>query len=66
MIVGVGKVEAETLPDTAYNSDRARKFLAEQLASLIGRDFWGKSSITLVWKAGQIVEVGETIDRRVV
>ncbi len=65
MIVDVGKVEAKTLPDTVYNASRAKKFLAEQIANLVGKDFFGKTSIELTWQSGQIVEVGEVIDRRV-
>jgi hypothetical protein len=65
MQVYVGEVEAQVLENTEHLGAQAKDQLAEQIKDLAGRRFFGESRVSLVWVAGQIVELKPSIEQRI-
>ncbi len=64
VIIDAGKQEAQILDSTIHNGERAQRLLVEQMTKLMGRDFFGKSSIQLTWYAGQITVIDIDVNQK--
>jgi len=56
-VPSMGGPENKVLADTSYRRAEAARVLSLQVDGLIGRDFFGSTTVKLTWRAGQIVSI---------